>query len=61
MGGKERVIPFNMIETVGERLILKKEQMGQRSSWEMNQWKKDAKDTKFLLFKHFFYKLSLRS
>ena len=32
MGGKERVIPFNMIETVGERVILKKEEMGQRGS-----------------------------
>ncbi|MGZ7109392.1 MAG: PRC-barrel domain-containing protein, partial [Methanobacterium sp.] len=25
IGGKERVIPFNMVETVGERVILKKE------------------------------------
>ena len=33
VGGKERVIPFNMIETVGERVILKKESdMGRRGS-----------------------------
>ncbi len=31
--GRERIIPFNMIETVGERVILKKgtsEEMGER-------------------------------
>ena len=32
MGGKEEVIPFNMVETVGERVILKKEQTGQKGS-----------------------------
>ncbi len=32
MGGKEEVIPFNMVETVGERVILRKEEMGRRGS-----------------------------
>jgi sporulation protein YlmC with PRC-barrel domain len=26
--GRERIIPFNMVETVGERIILRKESMG---------------------------------
>lgn len=26
IGGKERIIPFSMVETVGERVILKKEE-----------------------------------
>ena len=32
MGGKEEVIPFNMVQTVGERVILRKEEMGRRGS-----------------------------
>ena len=46
--GKERIIPFNMVETVGERVILKKEsEMGSRREGNMEEERRGRRGERY--------------